>query len=237
MRTAASARAWVGGIALLLAGAAAVHAQPAARPAGPPPCVDKGDQLFLSPMGEPFRAGKGEPAPAATWFAGADADHDGRLTQAEMVADADRFFTLLDLDKDGEIAPDEVTNYESRVAPEIRLYQSGRWVGAGPLGRGRQSGEERREAKRKNPKGGDVYDGEMGAGRFAWLNIPEPVASADQDYNRGISRAEFRTAALSRFRLLDTTQAKVLTLAAMPPLPPRVGACPPPPIDKRRGRH
>lgn len=184
-------------------------------------------------MGEPFRAAKGEPAPVNAWFAAADADHDGRLTLAEMVADADRFFTRLDLDGDGEIAPEEVAAYENRVAPEIRVYQGG-YSGRGPLGRGDERARDVAERMRRNPKGGDVYDGEIGAGRFAWLNIPEPVASADADMNRGVSRAEFRSAAQARFVLLDKAQAKALTLATLPPLPARPSACPPPSAKRRR---
>ena len=43
----------------------------------------------------------------------------------------------------------------------------------------------------------------QGAARYSLLNLPEPVAAADTDFNRGVSRAEFRQAALQRFNLLD----------------------------------
>ena len=35
------------------------------------------------------------------------------------------------------------------------------------------------------------------------LNIPEPVAAADTDFNRAITLEEFRQAAIERFQLLD----------------------------------
>ena len=57
--------------------------------------------LFISPMGEPFRAPISQPYPSATWFAGADANHDGVLSREEFRADALRFFKLLDVTKDG----------------------------------------------------------------------------------------------------------------------------------------
>lgn len=200
----------------------AIAARAIAAP--PAPCGYHGEQLFVSPMGEPFRAPDGASPPVAAWFAGADADHDGRLTLPELAADADRFFTLLDLDGNGEIAPAELANYENKVAPEIRLYQSRGFPGGGdPAGTKREQRE-----RRQNSKGGDDYGGELGAGRFAWLNIPEPVAAADLDMNRGVSRAEFRTAAANRFRLIDKAGAGVLTLATLPPLPPRGTPCPPP---------
>ena len=42
-------------------------------------------------------------------------------TVAELQADAERFFTTLDGNRDGEIDPDEMTRYEREVAPEIQL--------------------------------------------------------------------------------------------------------------------
>ena len=44
---------------------------------------------------------------------------------------------------------------------------------------------------------------EVAAGNFELLQIPEPVASADANFNRGVSAPEFQSAALARFRLLD----------------------------------
>ncbi|MDB5682933.1 MAG: hypothetical protein JWM75_631 [Sphingomonas bacterium] len=212
--------AWCGLVAVATtAGAAPVPPPPA------PSCVAVREQLFLSPMGEPFRAAASAAAPVASWFAGADKNGDGRLTQAEAIADADRFFVRLDLDRNGEIAPVEISDYENRVAPEIRLYQSSGFPGARPPAKA-----ERRSAA----KGGRDSGGEIGAGRFAWLNIPQPVAAADLDFNRGISAAEFRSAAAARFRLLDGKGAQALTLATLPPLPPRPSECPP--VDSRRRR-
>jgi hypothetical protein len=212
--------------AMLLLGSVA-HAAPTPPPACPPPPP----RVFIAPMGEPFRSPGGGPDPVAVWFAGADVNGDGRLTTAEMVADADRFFTTLDLNGNGEIAPVEIADYENRIAPEIRLYQSRGWPGSGPYGDGRRNPREPRA--RKNPKGGDDYSGELGAGRLSWLNIPEPVASADGDMNRGVSRAEFRSAAIARFALLDKAGAKALTLATLPPLPAQAPPCPLPAARRR----
>lgn len=59
--------------------------------------------VFISPMGEPFRAGPEDPYPVAVWFARANASGDGRLTETEFVADAERFFKQLDTNHDGVI--------------------------------------------------------------------------------------------------------------------------------------
>jgi len=207
-------------MAVAMLAAPAIAAPPPAVPCPPP-----APQLFISPMGEPFRAAGGAAPPLDAWFAAADANHDGRLTAAEMAADADRLFTRLDSDANGEIAPTELADYENRIAPEIRLYQSTGWPGAGPAA-GRKPRSRGRDA--------DDYDGLLGAGRYTWLNIPEPVAAADLDMNRGVTRAEFRSAALARFRLLDKAAAGALTLATLPPLPSRAVPCPAP--DGRRPR-
>lgn len=54
-------------------------------------------------------------------------------------------------------------------------------------------------------------DAEAAAGRFGLLQIPEPVTSADADFNRGVSADEFRKAALARFHLLDVDRTGRLT--------------------------
>ena len=108
---------------------------------GPPPGEDGpgprggGQQLFISPAGEPFRAPPGAPYPVAAWFAGADANHDGALTRDEFVADALRFFTVVDADKDGVIDGFEVSAYEQRIAPEI-IGGAAPSMRRGPMGQG-----------------------------------------------------------------------------------------------------
>lgn len=187
------------GALLLFALAPAVLAPALARkPGGQDACAPRA-QLYIAAMGEPFRAPAGAPDPMAGWFAQADGDHDGRVTRGEFLADADRFFARLDRNHDGEIDPPEVTAYERDIAPEIRLYQRGALFG----------GSEKRKGVQAD------YEGTLGAGRFAQLNIPEPVASADEDFNRGITREEFRATATRRFDMLDTAHGGVLTLAGL----------------------
>ena len=171
----------------------------------PDPCAPHA-QLYVSAMGEPFRAPAGAADPIALWFAQADANHDGGVTLVEFVADADRLFAKLDRNHDGEIDPQEVSAYEIEIAPEIRLYQRG-----API--------EALDPKHRPKKGDNDYGGAMGAGRYAQLNIPEPVASADEDFNRGVSKAEFDDTARQRFAQLDIAHAGALTIAAMAPTP------------------
>jgi Ca2+-binding EF-hand superfamily protein len=182
-------------------------------------------------MGEPFRSNSRDDDTLADWFEQADKNHDGRLTLEEMQADAERFFATLDVNHDGEIDPDEITRYENVVAPETRagehfasLLEEGGQGDERPRGGrdGRRHGEG--GPSPRFVRGGD--DQHQGAGRFGLLDLPEPVVSADADFNRGVSLSEFRQAAVQRFLALDLDHHGFLTLASLesirpapPPMP------------------
>jgi len=174
---------------------------------------------FISPMGEPFRAPATGEAPIERWFVQADRNRDGVLTQDELQADADRFFARLDSDHDGQIIPDEIKAYEYEIAPEVQVNSN--WK--------RPRGEVAPEPKqgRDRPPGydwgrgpGDQHDGYrtdslQGAARYGLLNMPQPVMSADADFNRAVTLAEFRQAASYRFKLLDQGGQGRITLAQL----------------------
>jgi hypothetical protein len=189
-------------LASISACAAAAAPPPAVLP--PPPV-----QFFVSPIGQPFRASAADADPVAAWFRQVDKDSNGALTLGEIQGDADRFFATIDGNHNGEIDPDELTHYERVVAPEIQLGQA---IGGIRWGDGRRAEKDERRARRDQ-------DGLQGAGRFTWLNIPEPVAAADADLNRGVSRAELIAAAAERFQRLDADHDGALTRAELPPLP------------------
>lgn len=213
-------RAWILGAAIIgsMAGSAAAQE-------GPPPGPPAGEQgfkapgrgrLFISPMGEPFRGTPDSAPPHDQWFDGADANHDGVLTVAEMTADAARFFAALDMRHDGEIDPDDIERYETLLAPEIRV---GGGMGAGPPMRargGRGPGGAggppggMRGGRMDSGMGGDSaaaktrsVAGKQGAGRFGYLDYPQPITVADRNFNRGVDPAEFARAAEARFAMLD----------------------------------
>ncbi|MBA2935396.1 EF-hand domain-containing protein [Sphingomonas sp. CGMCC 1.13654] len=175
-------------------------------------------KVYIAPMGEPIRT-DGFIDPMRKWFDQADADHNGKLTLAELQADSDRFFSTLDKDKSGELDPQEMSDYENIVAPEIKLYQPGQ------DGKPR-TGEQRHEAK-KAARSRANYEAPYGAGLWASLNIPEPIAAADYDLNRGISRAELAQAAVNRWPLLDPQGLGYLSYATLPKSPAQmdIDAC------------
>jgi hypothetical protein len=165
--------------------------------------------LFLSPMGEPYRSSDPAADNGGAWFARADRDGDGGLTPAEMRDDAARFFATLDTDGDGEIEPAEMARYENEVAPEVQVGLQMRGMGLG-------SWRDPDRRHRRIP----VYErGIEGAGRYSFLNIPQPVMAADSEMNRGVSRDEFARAADRRFALLDADKDGRLLRAELPPLP------------------
>jgi len=182
---------------------AAQTATPAAIPSIPPAISRHVRPLFVSPMGEPFTAVKGGDA-LADWFQQADRDRNGTLTKDEMTADAERFFATLDVNHDGEIDPQEISRYETEIAPEVQS-------GIRTVTFGNNANNQRRTRPGEGP---------FGMGSQALLAIPEPVVSADADFNRGISPLEFRHTAGQRFLLIDRNHDGRITHDELSPPPP-----------------
>jgi hypothetical protein len=180
-----------------------------AAPAKAPVTPITGGHIFISPMGEPFHT-DGSISAAEMWFRGADRNHDDRITPKEFVDDAMRFFATLDLDHDHMIGPDEIENYETNVAPEIRVLST---YGDASLAKTDDDGNV------TDPP----YPTRLGAGRFGFLDAPEPVVTADLNFDRAISEQEFQTVALRRFKQLDANGDGVLTRDELPKLDMHAG--------------
>lgn len=195
---------------------------------GPPPEFEgaptaRGMTLFISPAGQPFRAGPGEAYPSAAWFAEADKDHDGRLTLAEFRADAEAFFHTLDANKDGVVDGFETAAYETSIpemAPRVRQLQFGEGMNMnlGKRGGGFEGGGG--GGGRRRGGGG----GREGAGLFSYFFDPQPVSAADTDFSSRITLAEATALADRRFAQLDTANAGYLVLAALPKTPVQAAA-------------
>ena len=177
--------------------------------------------IFISPSGQVFRAPRGAPYPSATWFAAADTDHDGHLTRAEFIADAEAYFRQLDTDHNGVIDGFEIVAYEKatpELAPDIGRLQPGEGMNNNLGGGGRRG------------RGGGGFGGggggggggragpaqRSGAALYGLFDDPEPVSAADADLSGTVTLAEFRKQAEQHFDVLDKTHAGFLTFDGLP---------------------
>lgn len=195
-----------------------------AQESGPPITVTGSPWApFVSPMGEPFRSRSTDDDPFARWFRQADANGDGMITAAEMLADSEKFFRRLDSNGDGEIDSEEIVHYEQEIAPEVQVNSN--WKRSRKeAAEARADAERERRGRDRRRNGGSIdgyrIDGLQGAARYGLLNLPQPVVGADADFNRKITLAEFSRAASYRFQLLDAKNAGSLTLANLETLVP-----------------
>lgn len=186
--------------------------------------------LFVSPAGEVFREAPGASPPIESWFHQADANGDGAIGFLEFQADFRRAFAAFDTNHDGEIGPEEVAHYETEIFPEMAMRGRGGFTGGGrrPAGEGGGGGEGMGRGGRGG-FGGEGFGGAPrgsaarrgggyvmgGAARFGLLPISHPIMTADADFNRGISPAEYDQAAATRFNQLDTAHNGRLTLEGL----------------------
>lgn len=212
---------------------------PAASSAAVGASRSEGSQLFIAPSGEPFRAPANAAYPVAAWFAQADRNHDGRVSEAEFATDFTHFFDQVDSDHDTIVRQNEIQAYEHDIAPEAQGSDIGFDDAGSAAGHGREGRRERRRGGGDGADpGGTIGGGDdaiipevgkstaierdllserpFGAGRFSLINIPEPIASMDIDFSGSVSRAEMRAAAHRRFALLDRQSRGYLTLTELP---------------------
>ena len=213
------------GLALLLAACAtpdgaADHDRGDGQPPHKPPPAPS---LFISPAGQPFRAGPGEPYPVARWFAQANTAHDGKLTRAEFRADTEAFFHILDVNHDGIVDGFEANDYEQSVVPEIMGAYSGR-----PDHRqGEADGAVAAPAVPAGRAGAPSAGANavlQGAAVYGLLNEPEPVTATDLNLDGRITLVEFLKSADRRFDKLDAKQLGYLTLDDLPKTPAQLMA-------------
>jgi hypothetical protein len=192
--------------------------------------LDDWPNVFISPMGKPFRAKMGAPYPVVDWFKEADKDGDGKIDHAEFMADAGAFFDVLDLNQDGVLSSYEVAVYEHKVAPEILGFNvpvsdlRGTRGLPGPNLPG-NDGARLWLAQMAQPQVGLEQPNEPharteeipeGAAPFGLLETPEPLSAADVDFSGIILKENFLKLAARRFNALDHDQDGYLTLAKLP---------------------
>ncbi|HWE47895.1 MAG TPA: hypothetical protein VG407_17890 [Caulobacteraceae bacterium] len=182
-------------------------------------------QLFISPMGEPFRTEFGLAYPVQTWFDNADRGHKGYLTLDDFKADAERFFKTVDENGDGVIDGFEVGDYETKIAPEI-LPQIQDRLAAQDVMTDKElarAGDRKRKVDQggdvRKERGGKLTDAMTGAAQYGLLAEPEPVRGSDGNLDFRITKDEWLGAARRRFEELDKKHDGRLTLQELPHTP------------------
>lgn len=218
---------------LCLIASLALLALPAAAQTTPPPKPKALTQLFVSPMGEPFRAANGEAYPSEAWFKEADTNGDGAVDKAEFLADAQRFFKTLDTDGDGVLEEAEITTYETRIVPEVQIgtnapdrtaaidpYADYRSADGSPPEVHRDSMSRIADERQADAqKAANRLAARRGAGIFGYIDQPEPVRAADTNIDFRVSLREWMAAAAKRFDQLDVKRDGKLMMANLPKTP------------------
>jgi Ca2+-binding EF-hand superfamily protein len=122
----------------------------------------------------------------SAWFERVDTNHDGVIDRDAFLADAQRQFAIMDLDKDGTITPAELAQYR---AP----YQAEPSAAAGD-----QAAQAGSASGRKHRRG----EGGGGSGDFD-NDQPDPVMAADVRFRNQVSREDFMAYAARQFTALD----------------------------------
>ena len=211
------------------------HHRPHRDSGAPPPGAAatapvRGGGLFISPLGQPFRAGPGDPSPSALWFQTVNKTHDGKLTRTQFRDDAAAFFRALDLNHDGVIDASEINAYEHAVPEIIEGFRPAQGGAPGGSDQGAGGGHHGRHGGGMGGGGGHGGGGShaqaqtadtkpQGAAWFSFLSIPEPVASADRNLDGKVTLEEFLQTADARFDELDADHTGYLIFDKLPKTP------------------
>jgi len=180
--------------------------------------------LFISPMGETFR-GNADHTGLELWFAEADANHDGRISLGEFIANAQAIFARIDANGDEAVTSLEATAYWRANAPEV-LNRAAEFET--PVEADQPS--SRQDHSDPDLDGGPRYDdnvehrldganhGEFapprgeGAQRYGLLGDAEPIMSCDANLDGRVTKTEFEQCAQRRFVALDANHDGFFTL-------------------------
>jgi hypothetical protein len=179
---------------------------------GPPPPT-------FSPNGEPLIGGNWPPVcedAMAAWFDRVNASHDGKLTYAQLEADAQRQYALMDLRHDGKVTAAELSAYRLKV-------MGGHFLSVSTPGQHNTLERDPNDpsgldASRAfgDPEGRRKKDDDESRKRidaFAALTTdqPDPVMTADTDLDGSVTWDEFRALVAQNFADFDKQHKGVVT--------------------------
>lgn len=181
-------------------------------PKGPPPPT-------FSPNGEPLlppQYPQDCEAAIDQWFDRMDSSHTGKVTLAQLTADAERQYRLMDMRHDGKVTAEELSRYRLKV-------MGGHYLSVSTPGEavriGRGSDDEARPGDRLDePVDDDRPRGKHGEDRrpvdaYAALvsDQPDPVMAADTDLDGSVTWDEFRALVSQNFAEFDRDHTGFMT--------------------------
>jgi Ca2+-binding EF-hand superfamily protein len=171
----------------------------------------------FSPNGEPL-IGKFWPADCeeaeALWFDRLDTAHSGRLTLAQLQADAERQYKLMDLRHDGRVTAEELSSYRLKEmgGHYISVSTPDQKDTIERLDEEDDDSGGRRELGRYDRRNSDdAKSGKMDAFAALTTDQPDPVMSADTDLDGSVTLEEFRTLIDQNFAEFDKEHAGYIT--------------------------
>jgi hypothetical protein len=166
--------------------------------------------LFISPMGEAFRANASGARGVDLWFTEADTNYDMRISHDEFIANANAFLTHADANQDGALTSVEDTAYWQRAAPEVVNGPAGGEPIANTIAPPEQ--HQRNDSYTvsnsfdvniRGARRGRSQERPEGAQAYGLLGDIEPVMSCDSNFDRRVTQTEFDACADRRFAMLD----------------------------------
>jgi hypothetical protein len=173
----------------------------------------------FSPNGEPL-IGKGWPADCdaaeGAWFDRLDTAHSGRVTLAQLMADAERQYKLMDLRHDGKVTAEELSTYRLKE-------MGGHYISISTPDQKDTIERLDDDDDDSGRRPGGLADRNAGRGRadesdrkidaFAALTTdqPDPVMSADADLDGSVTWEEFRALVAQNFAEFDKDHAGFIT--------------------------
>jgi len=194
----------VAALALAAAGASAAADRPEGR-------------LFITPMGEPFRSTDPAVPPIQVWLNEKDTDHDGKLSQAEYLADATAFFARIDANHDGVLTSLESNYFWETYEPEILTEWSNNSGFEGVRRSNDGDNQDQTDASRDQARHQREMDQRLrGAALYGLINVLEPIMSCDVNFDRRVTQDEYMACATQRFAQIDTNHDGFFALSEAP---------------------
>jgi hypothetical protein len=150
------------------------------------------------------------------WFDRLDTGHTGGISLAQLMADAERQYRLMDLRHDGKVTAEELSKYRLRM-------MGGHYLSVSTPGEqarfGRGSDDEARPGDRLDEPVDDDRprkrhgEDDRPVDAYAALvsDQPDPVMSADADLDGSVTWEEFRTSVSQNFAEFDHDHTGVIT--------------------------